>query len=49
MKNLWGDANRRIVFFIWLGWAAILLAYQAYVPARLNLAPRNPGTGRAFI
>lgn len=39
MKNLWSDANRRIVFFIWLGWAAILLAYQVYVPARLNLAP----------
>ena len=28
----------RTVFFIWVGWVVILFAYQAYVPARLDLA-----------
>jgi hypothetical protein len=28
----------RTIFFIWLGWAVALFAYQAYVAARLDLA-----------
>lgn len=30
-------AGRRPVFFIWLGWALIMLGYQIIIPARLNL------------
>ena len=31
------NPSRRTVFFIWLGWVGIMLAYQALVPARFNL------------
>src|SRR5258708_4770904 len=29
--------RRRTILLIWLGWAAILLAYQVFAPARLPL------------
>src|SRR4030042_4619779 len=31
------NPSRRTVFFIWLGWVVIMLAYQALVPARFSL------------
>lgn len=31
------DPSRRAVFFIWLGWVAIILAYQALAPVRFDL------------
>ncbi len=32
------NVTKRTIFFIWLGWVVIMLAYQVYVPARLELA-----------
>lgn len=38
MTRLPKDRNYRTIFFIWLGWVIALCAYQAIVPARLDLA-----------
>ncbi len=31
------SSTKGTVFFIWLGWVVIMLAYQALVPARFSL------------
>lgn len=33
------NPNHRFVFFIWLGWALIMVAYHVLVPARLTIQP----------
>lgn len=33
------NPNHRTVFFIWLGWALIMLGYHILVPARLTIKP----------
>ncbi|MCW5873212.1 MAG: hypothetical protein KIS88_01050 [Anaerolineales bacterium] len=37
MQKFFQDPARRTVTLIWLGWAILLLGYQAYLPARLEL------------
>lgn len=38
MNDFFQDETRRTVVFIWLGWVAAILAFQALLPARLQLA-----------
>lgn len=38
MKSFLQDNAHRTVALIWLGWAVVLLGYQAFLPARLQLA-----------
>jgi hypothetical protein len=38
MKTFFADKNHLTIFFIWLGWCIVLPGYQAFVPARLDLA-----------
>ncbi len=38
MIRFFRNPNHKTIFFIWLGWVFVMLAYQVYVPARLELA-----------
>lgn len=38
MKTFFAEPGHRTVIIIWLGWVIAILAYQAYLPARLELA-----------
>jgi hypothetical protein len=38
MRAYFKDRGHRTVLFIWAGWMVALMAYQAFVPARLQLA-----------
>lgn len=38
MRAFFQNRGHRTVLFIWAGWVLVLLAYQAFVPARLQLA-----------
>jgi hypothetical protein len=38
MKSFMQDKVHRTVILIWLGWVVVLLGYQAFLPARLQLA-----------
>jgi hypothetical protein len=38
MRAFFQDRGHRTVLLIWAGWVVVLLAYQAFVPARLELA-----------
>lgn len=33
------NPNHRIIFFIWLGWSLIMIAYQILLPARFTVRP----------
>lgn len=38
MIKFFQNPTRKTIFFIWLGWVVLLMGYQIYVPARLELA-----------
>lgn len=38
MRSFFNDTHHRTVALIWAGWAITILAFQAYLPARLELA-----------
>lgn len=38
MKRFFAEPGHRTVALIWLGWVVAILGYQAYLPARLELA-----------
>lgn len=38
MIKFFQNPTRKTILLIWLGWVALMLAYQVYVPARLELA-----------
>lgn len=38
MKTFFADSRHRTVALIWLGWVIAILGFQAYLPARLELA-----------
>jgi hypothetical protein len=38
MSKLFRNPSRRTIFFIWLGWVVIMLAYQAFIQARFEVA-----------
>ena len=38
MMKIFQNPDRKTIFFIWLGWVFIMLGYQIYVPARMEIA-----------
>ncbi len=38
MKTVFRNPSHGTIFFIWLGWVIVIMAYQGLVPARLKLA-----------
>ena len=38
MKKLFQNQNYKTIFFIWLGWVFIMVGYQIYVLARMDIA-----------